>query len=641
MSVDQPGEDLTEPMYDVAESLAALSMYEGLPGVVSRPQVPRTALEILANHSSMWLAVVMHEMEWLNLDYEVSVELFESDPLAAAQSLFTGMGVDQAETSQCVVSGDLGPRLTSRGIDLLADRLAAAERCAQVCLDGAGLGDDERSREDWEQAWSEEDIKESASPLPIQAKSETWPISTLAAKARQGQLVLNPTYQRDDVWKLSDSSELIESIFRGIPLPSIVLLEVPRPGQKSLYEVVDGKQRITSILRFIGKHPKAVEKAKELDTRHGNKGFVEALKNDYRAFLKLWKQHEGQKLTPAKETEFMLPFKVKGKKLQKIESLKECANQYFTDILTKPAHSEDCTVSDLFTETVDYKLLVITFSNTDPGQIHDVFQLYNRRGKHLNAEEIRNAVYHDLPLMRAILGAGQDTHDVAKLLSDENQGSKKLRDAVSRISTRLSDQSVTSERYRRTKLFAWVIASIFALKAPGGKLRVMSTAKQIEKMLLSIRDNRLTVDSWERLATTNIRGLEELFEALDDAVRVIDEEEAVFNRRFRSGGGSKWQDLQFVSALTTLLIARLTLGGEFERRIQSRASEIDAASGKLKRDPKSQNWTQWRFIGRAVCELLSALEVQPADVSAAFGMRFKHDPIPALQAARDLKGKSA
>ncbi|MCE9619749.1 MAG: hypothetical protein K8R92_07545 [Planctomycetes bacterium] len=166
----------------------------------------------------------------------------------------------------------------------------------------------------------------------------------------------------------------------------------------------------------------------------------------------------------------------------------------------------------------------------------------------------------------------------------------------------------------------------------------MSTAKQIDEMLSLVRDARGVTDSWESLALGKTKGLEDVFGALDDAVRVLDEEE-LFDAKFQSGGASrKWQDLQFVSALAALLIARLTLDLEFDERIARRKAAINECSKHSKRDPKSQNSTQWRFIGRTACDLLKALDLTHAAVTTAFVRQFKHDPMIALAAARDIKG---
>lgn len=61
-------------------------------------------------------------------------------------------------------------------------------------------------------------------------------------------IVLDPDFQRGSVWtKKKQKSELIESILMGIPIPIIYLFET-KDGKK---EVVDGRQRITTLIDFM------------------------------------------------------------------------------------------------------------------------------------------------------------------------------------------------------------------------------------------------------------------------------------------------------------------------------------------------------------------------------------------------------
>lgn len=64
---------------------------------------------------------------------------------------------------------------------------------------------------------------------------------------RRNELVLNPDFQRNEVWKSKQESELVESILMGIPIPLMYLFEDKR-GKK---QVVDGRQRISAILDFL------------------------------------------------------------------------------------------------------------------------------------------------------------------------------------------------------------------------------------------------------------------------------------------------------------------------------------------------------------------------------------------------------
>lgn len=64
---------------------------------------------------------------------------------------------------------------------------------------------------------------------------------------RRNELILNPDFQRNEVWKSKQESELVESILMGIPIPLMYLFEDKR-GKK---QVVDGRQRISAILDFL------------------------------------------------------------------------------------------------------------------------------------------------------------------------------------------------------------------------------------------------------------------------------------------------------------------------------------------------------------------------------------------------------
>lgn len=61
------------------------------------------------------------------------------------------------------------------------------------------------------------------------------------------ELVIDPEFQRNDVWSTKQSAELVESILMGIPIPTIYLFEM-KDGTK---QVVDGRQRISAILNFL------------------------------------------------------------------------------------------------------------------------------------------------------------------------------------------------------------------------------------------------------------------------------------------------------------------------------------------------------------------------------------------------------
>lgn len=60
-------------------------------------------------------------------------------------------------------------------------------------------------------------------------------------------LVLDPDFQREEVWDPKQRSELIESILMGIPLPLIYVKE----DNNGVYIIVDGRQRLTTLFDFM------------------------------------------------------------------------------------------------------------------------------------------------------------------------------------------------------------------------------------------------------------------------------------------------------------------------------------------------------------------------------------------------------
>lgn len=77
-----------------------------------------------------------------------------------------------------------------------------------------------------------------------------WTSETLLAQLRRGNIQLNPRFQRRDAWNRVRKSRYIESLILGLPVPQIVLAE--RKDSRGKYIVLDGKQRLLSLLQFEG-----------------------------------------------------------------------------------------------------------------------------------------------------------------------------------------------------------------------------------------------------------------------------------------------------------------------------------------------------------------------------------------------------
>lgn len=65
---------------------------------------------------------------------------------------------------------------------------------------------------------------------------------------RDGEIVIDPDFQRLFRWDIFQKSRLIESILIGIPLPSIFIQQ----RDNGIWDVIDGLQRLSTILEFVG-----------------------------------------------------------------------------------------------------------------------------------------------------------------------------------------------------------------------------------------------------------------------------------------------------------------------------------------------------------------------------------------------------
>src|SRR5437660_10364862 len=68
---------------------------------------------------------------------------------------------------------------------------------------------------------------------------------------RNGQINLEPAFQRKSVWTPSDRRKLLESICTGRPLPSGFLYRAQDKRGRLTYDVIDCEQRLESVLLFM------------------------------------------------------------------------------------------------------------------------------------------------------------------------------------------------------------------------------------------------------------------------------------------------------------------------------------------------------------------------------------------------------
>jgi hypothetical protein len=112
-----------------------------------------------------------------------------------------------------------------------------------------------------EKDW-DEDVLEDTSSQGIESivvYSRDWTVETIFSQIDNGNIDLNPNFQRRNVWDDDKRSKLIESLILGLPVPEIVLAE--HPEKKRSFIVIDGKQRLLSIAGFIDKELNYWEKS--------------------------------------------------------------------------------------------------------------------------------------------------------------------------------------------------------------------------------------------------------------------------------------------------------------------------------------------------------------------------------------------
>ncbi len=113
-----------------------------------------------------------------------------------------------------------------------------------------------------------EDVKADYSEVKI--LSREWTVETIYSQIKQGNIDLNPKFQRRSVWQDSKRSKLIESILLNVPIPEIILAE---RGNKT-YVVIDGKQRLQTIAGFINPEQFPIWKSAKIKGKNIHESFV-------------------------------------------------------------------------------------------------------------------------------------------------------------------------------------------------------------------------------------------------------------------------------------------------------------------------------------------------------------------------------
>ena len=92
------------------------------------------------------------------------------------------------------------------------------------------------------------DLEISKAAKQIYTDGYDMSIGEVVSLYKEGELYINPAFQRLFRWETSQKSRFIESLLMGIPIPPIFVFQT----NTGVWELIDGLQRISTILEFMG-----------------------------------------------------------------------------------------------------------------------------------------------------------------------------------------------------------------------------------------------------------------------------------------------------------------------------------------------------------------------------------------------------
>ena len=178
-------------------------------------------------------------------------------------------------------------------------------------------------------------------PEDISIVTNQMAMDGLVRRFLQGSIVLNPDFQRNEVWDPKKKSQLIESLMLKIPLPMFYV----QSDEDGILTVVDGLQRLSTIRDFVLGEDYLNFKTDDGSRREELRGMGFKLKG-----LEFWSDYEGKQF-------YQLPPKLQNRILEA-------------------------------------QVQVTVIHPTTPEVVRrNIFKRINTGGIQLNSQEIRNAIY--------------------------------------------------------------------------------------------------------------------------------------------------------------------------------------------------------------------------------------------------------
>jgi len=126
---------------------------------------------------------------------------------------------------------------------------------------------DEDIREQEEVLATEDDTNE-IPPMDIVAFNELRSCADIVRMYKNGQLNIQPDFQRDVVWSNASKTRFVDSLIKQLPIPSMCISLDYRTDERL---VIDGLQRISSIISFLTDDDWKLSKLADVDTKISGK----------------------------------------------------------------------------------------------------------------------------------------------------------------------------------------------------------------------------------------------------------------------------------------------------------------------------------------------------------------------------------
>lgn len=323
-------------------------------------------------------------------------------------------------------------------------------------------------------------------------KSETvqWNVGYIRREIAAKTIRLQPDFQRFYIWDRRKEQAFIDSILRNYPIPPIWVWR-RRVGRKTVYEIIDGQQRLTCISQYMD-----------------NKFF----------------------------------YKEPDVGAKSAESLKHLNTAYF-DKKPRGESKAKLLPNDLQDRIQSYAIPTVIISDDDRDIVIDVFKRLNKSSTNLTPQELRNAFYsgdfktfvYELtaalqkdrfwsvqqrvfqPSSTDRMGAQQFVSDllVAMMEGEPQDKSEKLDDFYDRYDKRFREKDAIRKRFE-TALFV-------IKKAMPGPSRFTRNSSDFYSLFL-------LVDRWNQQKNLSLRKRENIA-AISLSLRDFEESYAEFTER--------------------------------------------------------------------------------------------------------------